>query len=146
MKNYKKEEVIAILERKGAKAKYVPQTQKILYFEIPERVTLGIKLLGMADFLKIPLSRKPRSKEVRRHDEAVTEVRNIAPRRDYGFAFSWHSAGVDDKGNALTPKQVAQNYIEVQKKSKRCRLHIEKISVFPNDAGQERVCLEGGIK
>ena len=59
-KNYKREIIINKLSRKGLKPK--PDTQHIEYFLVPNNIHLGIKTLGMIDFLKIPI-RRPEYKD-----------------------------------------------------------------------------------
>ncbi len=54
-KKYTREVVISKLLAKGLKPK--PSLDKLVSFEIPFKVHLGIKSLGMLDFLKISVTR-----------------------------------------------------------------------------------------
>jgi len=57
-KKYSREVVISKLLAKGLKPK--PSLDKLVSFEVPPRVQLGIKSLGMLDFLKISVTRPVR--------------------------------------------------------------------------------------
>ena len=53
MKNYDREEIINRLIKSGLKPVHSKKTRKLMYFKKPKRVTLGIKLRGYIDFLKV---------------------------------------------------------------------------------------------
>lgn len=72
---YDRDEVIRKLERKGLKAKYVKGTRTLAYFEAPAYgAEVGIKCLGMIDFLKTHIVRKAR-RERKTYDEPKKRVR-----------------------------------------------------------------------
>ena len=73
-KKYTKEIGISKLLAIGLKPK--PDIKKIEYFLVPNRVHLGIKILGMLDFLKIKIERPIRK------ERKPGETPKIRPRRN----------------------------------------------------------------
>lgn len=73
-KKYNREVVISKLLAKGLKAK--PDERHIEYFLVPHRVSLGIKSLGMIDFLKARIER-PKQKQ-----RPIGEKPKVRPPRD----------------------------------------------------------------
>ena len=53
MSKYQRDEVIARLIKNGLKPVYSKKTNKLMYFKKPKKRTIGIKLLGYLDFLKV---------------------------------------------------------------------------------------------
>ena len=55
MKNYNKDEIIKKLKDNGLTPVYGKKSHVLMYFKQKKKKTIGIKLWGYLDFLKVPV-------------------------------------------------------------------------------------------
>ena len=132
---YDRGEVIQFLERKGLRAKVYHGSQSISHFEVPAGMVVGTKLLGMIDFLRVPMIRKESHHYEKGNGHALShEVRKpkIVQHRGTVSLFSW-----------FPTREAAERWVNEQKKNARLGFNIEKIEIFQTEQLDYRACIAG---
>ena len=130
---YDREEVIRELEKRGLHAKYYHGTQVISHFEAPEHAVLGLKVLGMLDYLN--------ARVVRRHHDhgghngllhKDKKYKAVRHHEDYETVYAW-----------FTTREAAEKWVEEQRKNPRLGFRILKCEIFPTEDMAYRACVAG---
>ena len=124
--------VVRELERKGLHAKYYHGTQVISHFEANEHVVLGLKVLGMLDFLGTRVIRKHYGHGNKNGILHKDRKYRSNHHKDQETVYAWFSTSED-----------AAKWVEEQKKNPRLGFKIQKCEIFPTEDMAYRACVSG---
>lgn len=129
---YDRAEVMQELERKGLRPKYYHGTQAVSHYEAPEHMVIGLKIMGMLDFLNVRVVRKHHShggnNVILHKDKKYKAVEH----RDYESVYSWFST-----------REAAEKWVEEQRKDSQLGFRVLKCEIFQTEQLDYRACVAG---
>lgn len=129
---YDRHEVINKLAGRGLIPKHYKGTSTLSHFEVPPYVGVGIKFLGMIDFLRVPLVRKKYYKNDRHSYLDKPRSPKVIMNQDRAYLYAWFGV-----------REEAERWVELQKKNPRLGFTVQKTEVYQTESLEYRACLEG---